>query len=108
MLRPGRFDRPLYGAPPDLVAREQILVVHTRNKPIDETVDLLSIARATAGLTGAVNGEWQVEDADAGKGIDGLTDHGSLWQHRRGLALDFWSDGPTATLDAQFTSADAD
>ena len=53
LLRPGRFDRQVYVSPPDLVAREQILVVHMRNKPIDETVDLTSIARATAGLTGA-------------------------------------------------------
>jgi cell division protease FtsH len=53
LLRPGRFDRQVYVSPPDLVAREQILVVHVRNKPVDETVDLTSIARATAGLTGA-------------------------------------------------------
>jgi len=53
LLRPGRFDRQVYVSPPDLLAREQILVVHVRNKPVDETVDLTSIARATAGLTGA-------------------------------------------------------
>src|ERR1700712_536673 len=53
LLRPGRFDPQVYVSPPDLVAREQILVVHTRNKPIDASVDLLGIARATAGLTGA-------------------------------------------------------
>ena len=33
LLRPGRFDRQVYVSPPDLVAREQILVVHVRNKP---------------------------------------------------------------------------
>jgi cell division protease FtsH len=53
LLRPGRFDRQVYVSPPDLLAREQILNVHVRNKPIDESVDLNSIARATAGLTGA-------------------------------------------------------
>jgi cell division protease FtsH len=53
LLRPGRFDRQVYVSPPDLLAREQILNVHVRNKPIDESVDLTSIARATAGLTGA-------------------------------------------------------
>ena len=53
LLRPGRFDRQVYVSPPDLLAREQILTVHVRNKPIDDGVDLTSIARATAGLTGA-------------------------------------------------------
>ena len=53
LLRPGRFDRQVYVSPPDLLAREQILNVHVRNKPIDESVDLTAIARATAGLTGA-------------------------------------------------------
>src|SRR4051794_4643927 len=53
LLRPGRFDRQVYVSPPDLLAREQILNVHVRNKPIDDSVDLTAIARATAGLTGA-------------------------------------------------------
>ncbi|MDX6563622.1 MAG: cell division protease FtsH [Gaiellales bacterium] len=53
LLRPGRFDRQVYVSPPDLLAREQILNVHVRNKPIDDAVDLTAIARATAGLTGA-------------------------------------------------------
>ncbi len=53
LLRPGRFDRQVYVSPPDLLAREQILNVHVRNKPIDPQVDLTAIARATAGLTGA-------------------------------------------------------
>ena len=47
----------------------------------------------SAGLTGAVNGAWRVPDADGGDGIEGFTDKGSLWQHRRGLARDFWSGG---------------
>lgn len=46
----------------------------------------------SAGLTGAVNGMWQVGDADQGKGILGFTGKDSLWQKRRGLARDFWTD----------------
>lgn len=46
----------------------------------------------SAGLTGAVNGGWQVPDADGGEGVASFTDKGSLWQRRRGLAREFWSD----------------
>ena len=46
----------------------------------------------SAGLTGAVNGAWEVPDADGGTGIAAFTDKAGLWQHRRGLARDFWSD----------------
>ena len=53
LLRPGRFDRQLLVAPPDLAGREQILDVHTRGKPLADGVDLQSIARQTAGLAGA-------------------------------------------------------
>jgi cell division protease FtsH len=53
LLRPGRFDRQLLVAPPDLAGREKILVVHTRGKPLADDVDLQSIARQTAGLAGA-------------------------------------------------------
>jgi cell division protease FtsH len=53
LLRPGRFDRQMMVAPPDLAGREAILGVHTRNKPLAADVDLGSIARSTAGLTGA-------------------------------------------------------
>jgi enoyl-CoA hydratase len=48
----------------------------------------------SAGLTGAVNGAWQVPDADGGEGLAAFTDKGGLWQHRRGLAREFWSNGP--------------
>lgn len=44
----------------------------------------------SAGLTGAVNGGWQVPDADQGAGVDGFTGKDSLWQTRRALARDFW------------------
>jgi cell division protease FtsH len=53
LLRPGRFDRQVLVAAPDLAGREEILRVHTRGKPLAEDVDLRSIARQTAGLTGA-------------------------------------------------------
>src|SRR5436853_3100630 len=53
LLRPGRFDRQMRVAPPDLAGREAILGVHTRNKPLAADVDLGMIARHTAGLTGA-------------------------------------------------------
>jgi cell division protease FtsH len=52
LLRPGRFDRQVFVAPPDVVGREQILRVHTANKPLRD-VDLGKIAAQTSGLTGA-------------------------------------------------------
>jgi cell division protease FtsH len=53
LLRPGRFDRQVLVGPPDLAGREQILRVHTRGKPLAADVDLTSLAKQTAGLTGA-------------------------------------------------------
>ena len=53
LLRPGRFDRQVLVAAPDLAGREQILKVHVRGKPLSPDVDLKSIARQTSGLTGA-------------------------------------------------------
>ena len=53
LLRPGRFDRHIFVSPPDVVGRERILEVHSRNKPVDATVDYSLLARQTAGLTGA-------------------------------------------------------
>jgi cell division protease FtsH len=53
LLRPGRFDRQVHVAPPDLAGREAILRVHTRSKPLSPDVDHAIIARRTAGLTGA-------------------------------------------------------
>src|SRR5919198_1157505 len=53
LLRPGRFDRQMLVAPPDLAGREEIPRVHTGGKPLDSDVDLPQIARQTAGLTGA-------------------------------------------------------
>ncbi len=53
LTRPGRFDRTVVVTLPDVRAREQILKVHTKNKPLDPSVDLATIARATPGLSGA-------------------------------------------------------
>jgi cell division protease FtsH len=53
LLRPGRFDRQMLVAPPDLAGREAILGVHTRNKPLAPDIDLATVARQTAGLAGA-------------------------------------------------------
>ena len=53
LLRPGRFDRQIFIQAPDLKGRRAILDVHTRGKPMDKDVDLESVARQTAGLTGA-------------------------------------------------------
>jgi len=52
LLRPGRFDRQILVSPPDLHGRQEILDVHTRNKPLHQ-VDLELVARQTSGLTGA-------------------------------------------------------
>jgi len=53
LLRPGRFDRHIYVGNPNLKAREQILQVHTKNKPLDKSIDIKAIARKTMGLSGA-------------------------------------------------------
>jgi len=53
LLRPGRFDRQIHVSTPDLKGRQEILEVHTRNKPLADGVDLRRIARQTSGLTGA-------------------------------------------------------
>jgi cell division protease FtsH len=52
LLRPGRFDRQIFVAPPDLRGRRDILDVHSRDKPL-EGVDFDLVARQTSGLTGA-------------------------------------------------------
>ena len=53
LLRPGRFDRRIPVELPDLKGRESILEVHSRKIKMDNSVDLLSIARATSGASGA-------------------------------------------------------
>ena len=53
LLRPGRFDRQIHVGRPDVKGREDILKVHARDKKLDGTVSLRTVARATAGFTGA-------------------------------------------------------
>lgn len=53
LLRPGRFDRQIQVGRPDVKGREAILKVHSKNKPLDETVDLKAIAQRTPGFSGA-------------------------------------------------------
>jgi len=53
LLRPGRFDRQIYVASPDVRGREAILKVHARNKPIGPDVDFQVVARIISGASGA-------------------------------------------------------
>lgn len=53
LLRPGRFDRQIVINRPDILGREQILMVHAKNKPLAEEVDLKILAKRTPGFTGA-------------------------------------------------------
>ena len=53
LLRPGRFDRQIVVGYPDVKGREEVLKVHTRNKPLGPDVDLSVIAKTTVGFTGA-------------------------------------------------------
>ncbi len=53
LLRPGRFDRQVTVNYPDLKGREEILKVHMKNKPLEDSVDVTKIAQTTVGFTGA-------------------------------------------------------
>ena len=53
ILRPGRFDRKVMVGAPDVKGREEILEVHSKNKPLAEDVILSEIAQTTVGFTGA-------------------------------------------------------
>ena len=53
LLRPGRFDRQIVVDAPDAKGREEILKIHAKGKPFDETVNLTTIAKRTVGFTGA-------------------------------------------------------
>ena len=53
LLRPGRFDREITVGAPDIKGRAAILRVHARNKPLEAGVDLTTVAKKTAGFTGA-------------------------------------------------------
>jgi len=53
LLRPGRFDRQITVDRPDVIGREAVLKVHSRNKPLSPDVDLKAIAQRTPGFSGA-------------------------------------------------------
>ncbi|WP_315082014.1 ATP-dependent zinc metalloprotease FtsH [uncultured Clostridium sp.] len=53
LLRPGRFDRQVLVGIPDVKGREEILKVHTRKKPLEESVELNVLAKRTPGFSGA-------------------------------------------------------
>ncbi len=53
LLRPGRFDRRLMLDLPDVEGREEILKIHSKNKPLSKDVDLKTVAKRTVGFSGA-------------------------------------------------------
>ena len=53
LLRPGRFDKSIFIGPPDLESRKSIFGIHTRGRPMDESVDIGALAESTDGCTGA-------------------------------------------------------
>ncbi len=73
ILRPGRFDRKVTVGTPDVRGREDILKVHSLNKPLAEDVDLKQVAQTTAGFTGAdlenLLNEAAINAAKRGKGF---------------------------------------
>ena len=69
LLRPGRFDRRVVVARPDVKGREEILRVHTRKKPLSDDVDLSIIARGTPGFSGA--------------DLENLVNEAALWAARQ-------------------------
>jgi len=78
LLRPGRFDRRVTVNYPDMRGREEILRVHCRKKPLEETVDLRKIAQTTIGFTGAelanLMNESALLAAKRGKSLIGMED----------------------------------
>ena len=78
LLRPGRFDRQITVNYPDIKGREEILKVHARNKPLEESVDLAKVAKSTAGFTGAdlanLLNEASLLAARRGKSLIGMED----------------------------------
>lgn len=53
LLRPGRFDRHMYISNPNVRDREEILKIHTKNKPLDSDISIADLARKTHGMSGA-------------------------------------------------------
>ena len=78
LLRPGRFDRQVTVNYPDMKGREEILKVHARNKPLEESVDFHKVAQSTVGFTGAdlanLLNEAALLAAKKGKALIGMDD----------------------------------
>ena len=78
LLRPGRFDRQVTVNYPDIKGREEILHVHARNKPMEESVDFHKVAQSTVGFTGAdlsnLLNEAALLAAKKGKSLIGMDD----------------------------------
>lgn len=78
LLRPGRFDRQVTMSYPDVKGREEILKVHSKNKPYEKDVDLSVIAKTTVGFTGAelsnLLNEAALLAARKGKALIGMND----------------------------------
>ena len=78
LLRPGRFDRRVTVNYPDMRGREEILKVHCRNKPLEESVNLKKIAETTIGFTGAelanLMNEAALRAAKKNKALIGMVD----------------------------------
>ena len=78
LLRPGRFDRRVVVARPDVKGREEILRVHTRKVPLNDDVELSVIARGTPGFSGA--------------DLANLVNEAALWAARQGRKTVFMVD----------------
>ena len=78
LLRPGRFDRQVTVNRPDIKGREEILRVHARNKPMEDSVDFRKVAQSTVGFTGAdlanLLNEAALLAAKKGKSLIGMDD----------------------------------
>lgn len=78
LLRPGRFDRQITVDAPDMKGRAAILRVHARNKPLEESVNLETVAKKTTGFTGAdlanLLNEAALLAARRGKSLIGMDD----------------------------------
>jgi len=84
LTRPGRFDRQVLVSYPDIKGREAILKVHSRNKPLGPDVDLATIAKSTAGFTGA--------------DLENLLNESALLAARRGLKAITMAEVEEATI----------
>jgi cell division protease FtsH len=98
LLRPGRFDRQITVALPDARGREQILGIHARKITLSPSVDLASIARVTAGYTGAdlarllneaaILATRDGSDAVGGAHIERARDRVTMGDERRTLVME--------------------